>query len=96
MGKTDEARRILGFFASAAEIGRSIVAPPGLPAETVTALRRGFDAMFKDQAFLDEVKRAGIQLKPMAGERLQELVAEVGRFPQPLVEKARRAREKPN
>ena len=32
MGRSEEARQILRFYASGAEIGRSIVAPPNLPA----------------------------------------------------------------
>ena len=96
MGRTEEARQILRFFASAAEIGRSIVAPPDMPPATVTALRRAFDAMFDDPAFVEETKRAGIQLKPMTGERLQEVVADVAKFPPALLQKARVAREKPN
>jgi hypothetical protein len=62
----------------------------------VRTLRRAFDAMFKDPAFLDDVKRAGIQLKPMTGERLQDMIAEVGSFPPALLQKARAAREKSN
>ena len=96
MGGSDEARQILRFYASGAEIGRSIVAPPNLPAATVTALRRGFDAMLADPLFLEEVKRAGIQLKPWTGERLQQAVAEVAKFPPALIAKAKVAREKPN
>src|SRR5262249_36859190 len=52
MGSTPEAREILGFFASAAEVGRSIVAPPAMGPGTVRTLRRAFDAMFDDAAFL--------------------------------------------
>jgi tripartite-type tricarboxylate transporter receptor subunit TctC len=96
LGQTEEARRILGFYASAAEIGRSIVAPPGLPQTTVTALRRAFDAMLGDPVFRDEAKRMGIPIKPMSGEELQNLVRQVGSLPRPLLEKARQAREKPN
>jgi tripartite-type tricarboxylate transporter receptor subunit TctC len=96
LGGSEEARQILKFYASAAEVGRSIVAPPGLPAATVARLRRAFDAMFGDPQFLDEVKRAGIQLKPMTGERLQDMIAEVGSFPPALLQKARAAREKSN
>jgi tripartite-type tricarboxylate transporter receptor subunit TctC len=96
LGRTEEAKRILAFFASAADIGRSIVAPPAMAPETVKTLRRGFDKMFEDPAFLDEVKRAGIQLKPLTGERLQGVVAEVAKFPPELVQKARVAREKSN
>ena len=72
------------------------MAPPALPAQTVATLRRGFDDMLADPLFLDEAKRAGIQLKPMSGDRLQDLVSQVASFPPPLLEKARRAREKPN
>jgi len=95
MGSTREARDILGFFASAAEIGRSIVAPPALEPGTLRTLRRAFDAMFDDPAFLDDVRRAGIQLKPMTGERLQTVVVQIANFPPVLVQKARVAREKP-
>jgi tripartite-type tricarboxylate transporter receptor subunit TctC len=95
LGRSEEARQILGFYASAAEVGRSIVAPPAMPAQTVAALRRAFDEMLADPVFLEDGKRAGIQLKPMSGERLQDLIARVGDFPPVLVEKARQAREKP-
>ncbi|HEY4407278.1 MAG TPA: tripartite tricarboxylate transporter substrate-binding protein [Xanthobacteraceae bacterium] len=96
LGRSEEARQILGFYASAADIGRSIVAPPGLALQTVATLRRAFDEMLADPVFLEEGRRAGIPLKPMSGDRLQELVSRVGSFPPPLIEKARRAREKPN
>ncbi|MEA2937041.1 MAG: hypothetical protein QOC56_545 [Alphaproteobacteria bacterium] len=96
LGGSDEARAILSFFASAADIGRSIVAPPSMPPGTVRTLRRSFDAMFADPGFLDDVRRAGIPLKPLTGERLQEVVADVAKFPPALVRKARAARDKPN
>jgi tripartite-type tricarboxylate transporter receptor subunit TctC len=96
LGGSEEARQILAFYASAAEVGRSIVAPPAMPAPTVATLRRAFDEMLTDAEFLAEGKRAGIPLKPMSGARLQDLVSQVGSFPPSLIEKARQAREKPN
>ena len=96
LGGNAQARQILGFYASAADIGRSIVAPPAMPAQTVAALRRAFDEMLADPVFLEDGRRAGIQMKPMSGERLQDLVSRLGNFPPSLLDKARRAREKPN
>jgi tripartite-type tricarboxylate transporter receptor subunit TctC len=96
LGRSEEARQILGFYASAAEVGRSIVAPPAVPAPTVATLRRAFEEMLVDPVFLEEGHRAGIQLKPMSGERLQDLVSRVGDLPPSLLEKARQARAKPN
>jgi tripartite-type tricarboxylate transporter receptor subunit TctC len=96
LGQTEEARRILGFYASAAEIGRSIVAPPGLPQESVTAWRRAFNEMLIDPVFVGDAKRMGIPIKPLSGERLQDLIRQVANFPSSLLERARQAREKPN
>jgi tripartite-type tricarboxylate transporter receptor subunit TctC len=96
LGRGEEARQILGFYASAADVGRSIVAPPAMPAQTVATLRRAFDEMLADPVFIEEGKRTGIQLKPMSGDRLQDLVSRLGSFPAPLLEKARQAREKAN
>jgi tripartite-type tricarboxylate transporter receptor subunit TctC len=96
LGRTEEARRILGFYASAADVGRSIVAPPAMAGAMVAALRRAFDAMLVDPMFVDEARRTGIPIKPMSGERLADLVRQVGNFPPSLLERARQAREKPN
>jgi tripartite-type tricarboxylate transporter receptor subunit TctC len=70
------------------------VAPPAIAPETVKTLRRAFDAMLADPAFLDDIKRAGIVVKPMSGERLQAAVASVANFSPALIQKARFAREK--
>jgi tripartite-type tricarboxylate transporter receptor subunit TctC len=96
LGRGEEARQILRFYASAADVGRAVVAPPSMPAPAVAALRRAFDEMLVDPAFVEEAKRAGIPVKPMSGERLQDLVAQVASFPRALIEKARQARQRPN
>jgi tripartite-type tricarboxylate transporter receptor subunit TctC len=95
LGRTDEARRILKFYAAADDIGRSVVAPPGLPAARVATLRRAFDAAMRDPQLLEEAARSGLEVKPMSGEKLQDMIAEVATFPSDLVIKARAAREGP-
>jgi tripartite-type tricarboxylate transporter receptor subunit TctC len=95
-GQTEEARRILEFYASAAEVGRSIMTPPGLPQETLAALRRAFDETLSDPLFRDEAKRMGVPIKSVSGERLQDIVRQTANFPASLLERARQAREKPN
>lgn len=93
LGRTEEARRILKFYASADDIGRSVVAPPGMAPERVATLRRAFDAMLGDKTFQDDAARGGYEVKPLGGVDLQALVSEVATFPADLVVKARRARE---
>ena len=48
LAKTDEARRIFEFLALQNITGRTLIAPPGVPKDRVTALRRAFDAVVKD------------------------------------------------
>lgn len=95
LGRTEEAKRILRFYASADDIGRAIVAPPGLSPEVTGMLRLAFDRMLVDREFLADATREGLDIKPLSGEDLQSLVADVASFPAELVPRARAAREGP-
>jgi tripartite-type tricarboxylate transporter receptor subunit TctC len=72
LGNTPEARQILAFYTSSAAVGRSIVAPPGMPTDRVKVLRTAFDAMVKDPEFLAEIERAQQEFQPASGEELQK------------------------
>src|SRR5215470_843976 len=74
LGATQEQRQVLGLYASGSDIGRSIVAPPGVPAETVVVLRSAFMATMRDPALKADVARSGIDIDPLAGDALQEIV----------------------
>lgn len=76
LGETDEIRESLRFMSVGAEIGRAFVAPPDVPAERVTALRRAFDATMRDPEFLKAAKERQAGIDPMKGEDLQKLVEE--------------------
>jgi len=77
LARTDEQRAILNAVASAAEIGKFILSTPGVPADRVTALRRGFAAMVRDDEFVAEARKLRIELLPLAGEELQQIVRSV-------------------
>src|SRR4051812_22401107 len=70
LARNDDERRLLELFSSPSLIGRSVVAPPGVPAERVMELRRAFTATIEDTSFLADLKRAGLEINPMAGEQL--------------------------
>jgi tripartite-type tricarboxylate transporter receptor subunit TctC len=89
LARTDDERKILELFSSPSVIGRSVVAPPGVPAARVAELRRAFMETMTDPAFLKEVELRKLQLSPMPGEELQAAVASAGNFPAKLVERAR-------
>jgi tripartite-type tricarboxylate transporter receptor subunit TctC len=87
VAKTPEQATILRAVSSASEIGKYIVAPPGVPAERVAALRAAFDAMVKDPAYLADADQLKIDLGPLSGIELQKIVEEVQNTPQAVVEK---------
>jgi tripartite-type tricarboxylate transporter receptor subunit TctC len=91
--KTDEQRRILRFFSTDIVIGRPFVTSPGVPAERVAILRQAFDRMLKDPAFLADSQKAGIDISPVDGIRIQRIVADFMNTPADIVGKAKLAME---
>ena len=79
LGRTPADRDVLAFYASGEELGRSLVAPPGLPADRIALLRRAFDRMLADDDFLAEIQRLRQEFAPLPGEALQRLVTETAR-----------------
>jgi hypothetical protein len=90
LAETQAQRQILSLFASGSDIGRSMVAPPDVPAETVAVLRTAFMAAMGDPALLAEVKKSGIDIDPLPGDKLQELVLRAVDVPPQVVETARK------
>jgi tripartite-type tricarboxylate transporter receptor subunit TctC len=86
----DEQRQILSLYASGSSIGRSIIAPPGVPAETVKVLRAAFMSTMRDPALLEEVRKSGIDIDPLSGEKLQEIVRQAVAIPADIVAEAKK------
>ena len=87
--KTDEDRQVLQFFSTDIVIGRPFVTSPGVPAERVALLRRAFDSLVKDRAFLDDMKKVGLDVGPVAGEKIQTIVGDFMNTPADIVAKAK-------
>jgi tripartite-type tricarboxylate transporter receptor subunit TctC len=64
----------LSFFASSSAIGRSIVAPPGLPEQSLATWRTAFTRTIHDPAFIAEAQRIKLDLDPLPGGDLQILI----------------------
>jgi tripartite-type tricarboxylate transporter receptor subunit TctC len=89
LAKNEEDRKLLRFFAAPSEIGRSVVAPPGVPKETVAQLREAFWKAIHDPRFGADLKKSKLDLEPMRGDKLQVLV-ESGKDVSPaIIERAK-------
>jgi tripartite-type tricarboxylate transporter receptor subunit TctC len=87
LSRTEEGRRMLEFYVSAEQIGRSIVAPPKAPADRVAMLRRAFDQAMKDPGLLADIQKARADFSPMSGEDLQKTIEQVASVSPDIVQK---------
>lgn len=88
LAKDEDARRILELFSSSAEVGRALMAPPGIPAERVALLRQAFMKAVADPDFKAEAAKAQLDLAPMSGEDLQAMLLGL-KYPPALLDRAR-------
>ena len=87
LAKNDADRKLLTFAVSSAELGRFIIAPPGLPADRVNTLRRAFDAAMKDSELLGEVNKAKLDFEPATGEEIAKIVAQTSNVEASVIER---------
>jgi tripartite-type tricarboxylate transporter receptor subunit TctC len=71
-------------------MGRPFLAPPGVPADRVKALRDAFDATMKDKGYLAEAAKQKLEINPVRGERINKLLDSVYSGPKELVGRLRR------
>src|ERR1700730_1417253 len=84
LARTEDQRKLLKFVFARQVMSRPYLAPPGVPPETVAALRRAFMATTVDAAFLADAERSKLEITPVPGERIQELVTELYKTPPAL------------
>jgi tripartite-type tricarboxylate transporter receptor subunit TctC len=90
LAASDDDREIWRFFTSKFKMARPLALPPEVPPERVKALRDAFDATMRDPLFLDEAKQIGLQIDPLGGEAVRQLIAQMQATPETLVERLRR------
>jgi tripartite-type tricarboxylate transporter receptor subunit TctC len=66
------------------EFGRPFVAPPGVPADRIQALRTAFDETMKDPGFVADATKAKMIIDPLDGGQIQALLDEAYAAPQPV------------
>jgi tripartite-type tricarboxylate transporter receptor subunit TctC len=89
--KTAEQRQIISMMVTTETIGRSLIAPAGVPPDRVALLRQALMAMVKDPEFLADVEKAQLEISPIPGEKLQQMVKNLVATPPDIVEKYKKA-----
>lgn len=87
LAKNDADRQALEFYFTQNTIARPILAPPGVPADRVAALRGAVLAMAKDQEFKDDATKLGLDTDPVGGEEVQRIVEKLVKTPADVVKR---------
>jgi tripartite-type tricarboxylate transporter receptor subunit TctC len=88
LAKNDEQRQILRLIFARQALGRPFLAPPGVPHDRATALRTAFMATMRDQTFLAEAEKAKLEIKPLAGDAVQAIIADAAKTNPHILKKA--------
>jgi len=89
--KSEQDRKVVELVISQQVFQRSYIAPPELPAASLETLRSAFDATMADQRFLQDAENMRIDIEPLPGGRVQELVQKLYSTPKDIMERARAA-----
>lgn len=87
---SDEGRTVMRALAGTAEIGRSILVPPGVPPERVAALRTAFQAMLKDPQFIATTEKRKLMIDGATGEQMDAVTRDTMKLPKDTVDALRR------
>jgi tripartite-type tricarboxylate transporter receptor subunit TctC len=76
--KTPEAgRRLAQVILSGDELGRPMIAPPGVPADRIKILREAYNNALKDPELIAEVNKSRLDMDPSTGEEIEALIKEI-------------------
>jgi tripartite-type tricarboxylate transporter receptor subunit TctC len=85
--KSEDERRIVALYSSSIELGRPMVAPPGTPAERVTALRNALTVTLADPALLADAQKQKLDITLVSGDQLAALVNDLMTTPPNIVKR---------
>jgi tripartite-type tricarboxylate transporter receptor subunit TctC len=91
--KTDREKQIVDLVSLPTVLGYAHWVAPEVPADRVAALRAAYDETMRDPAFLAEVKKLSVTIKPATGAEIEALVRRVANTPKPIIDEAARLLE---
>ena len=90
LAKNDADKEVFRYMMLQSLTGRSVFAPPGVPAKRVNALRRAFDKTMKDKGFVAMIARANLKLTTNTGEEVTKAVSKLVSTPPTVVKRIKK------
>jgi len=83
--KTEADRKVLQLFFTQKTVARPLIAPPGVPADRLAALRTAFAAMIKDPDFLADAEKSRLEVSPIPAQAVEKIVSLIAGTPPDVV-----------
>jgi len=84
-------RDVAEFVISGTPFARGLAVGPGVPADRVAALRKAFDALMKDPAFLADAKKRKLEIGPHNATQITALVNKISAASPELITRVKKA-----
>ncbi len=81
-----EDKDMLRFYARKFSMAYPFVMAQDVPKDRAQAIRTAFDATMKDEAFLKEAERLGLDVDPFSGAEMEQLITELNNSPKAIVD----------
>ena len=91
LARSDAERQALALFFRRAEVGRPFLAPPGVPADRLAALRQAFADTLADPDLKADAEQAGLNLRPVSAAETRAILDEVYATPPDVVARMKAA-----
>lgn len=89
--RSEADRKVMQLYFTQKVVARPVIAPPGIPAERLTALRAAFKALTQDREFLAEAERSQLEIAPLPGEAVDKVIALIAATPPDVAERLAKA-----
>jgi len=96
LAKTEEQREMIKIVVAPQLMGRPVLAPPGIPADRLAALREALKKSMQDPGFLAAAKKENLETSYVSGERIESMLKELYALPKSVIDASAKAVSKPD
>ena len=82
----EQDKEMLRFYARKFSMAYPFVMAQEVPAERAKAIRSAFEQTMKDEAFLKDAARLGLDIDPFSGAEMEQLIAEMNTSPKSIID----------
>ena len=86
---TPEDRQLLDLAMGSLKTGYTFMMGPKVPSERVLAMRKAFMEVFADPKFLADAEKATLNIAPISGEKIEEMITQAYATPAPVIARLR-------